>query len=76
MADVNRTTVYLEPGLHRALKIKAATTDQSISALVNDAVREALREDQIDLAAARRRLHQKGRPFEEFLKELKRDGLL
>jgi len=76
MADVNRTTVYLEPGLHRALKIKAATTDQSISALVNDAVREALREDQIDLAAARRRLREPRIPLERVVADLKRKGLL
>lgn len=76
MADVNRTTVYLEPGLHRALKIKAATTDQSISALVNDAVREALREDAIDLAAARKRRHEPSRPLEAVLADLKRKRLL
>jgi len=76
MGEVNRTTVYLEPGLHRALKIKAATTDQSISALVNDAVREALREDQIDLAAARRRLREPRIPLERVVADLKRKGLL
>ncbi|MFQ5778377.1 MAG: CopG family transcriptional regulator [Terriglobia bacterium] len=73
---MNRTTVYFKPGLYRALKIKAATTDRSISALINEAVQEALREDAIDLEAARRRRREKGRPFEDFLKELKRDGLL
>jgi len=76
MGEVNRTTVYLEPGLHRALKIKAATTDQSISALVNDAVREALREDAIDLAAARRRLREPRIPLERVVADLKRKGLL
>jgi len=76
MADVNRTTVYLEPGLHRALKIKAATTDQSISALVNDAVREALREDAIDLAAFRKRRHEPSRPLEDVIADLKRKGRL
>lgn len=76
MTDVNRTTVYLEPGLHRALKIKAATTDQSISALVNAAVREALREDAIDLAAARRRLREPRIPLERVVADLKRKGLL
>ena len=76
MAELSRTTVYLEPGLHRALKVKAALTDESLSALVNEAVREALREDALDLKAARRSLRQKGRPFADFLKALKRDGLL
>lgn len=88
MRELSRTTVYLEPGLHRALKVKAAVTDQSLSALVNDAVRESLRgntrsrarrlsrEDAIDLEAFRKRRHEKGRPFAEFVRELKRDGLL
>lgn len=76
MADVNRTTVYLEPGLHRALKIKAAVTDQSISELVNNALRESLREDAIDLAAFRKRRHEPSRPLEDVIADLKRKGRL
>lgn len=76
MASSNRTTVYFEPGLYRALKLKAATTDRSISELVNEAVQLALREDEIDLAAARRRFRQPSRPFEDVLADLKRKGLL
>lgn len=76
MAESNRTTVYLEPGLHRALKVKSALTDCSLSQLVNDAVRQALREDEIDLATARRRLRQPSRPFENVLSDLKRKGRL
>ncbi len=37
---------------------------------------EALREDLIDLQAVRERRNEPGRPFEEFLSDLKRDGLL
>jgi len=76
MKESSRTTVYLEPGLYRALKLKAASTDRRLSELVNEAVRLALREDAIDLETARQRRREKGRPFEDFLKELKRDGLL
>lgn len=92
MTERNRTTVYLEPGLHRALKVKAALTDQSLSALVNDAVRQALRaapggktrsrarrlsrEDAADLAIIRRRRHEPSRPLEDVIRDLKRDGLL
>ena len=46
-----RATVYLDPALHRALRVKAAETDRSLSELVNDAVRRSLMEDQMDLAA-------------------------
>lgn len=76
MAELNRTTVYPEPKLHRALKVKAAVTDRSLSELVNDAVRDALREDALDLEAVHQRRREKGRPFHDFLKELKRDALL
>ena len=48
---VKRSTVYLDPALHRALRIKAVHTHRSMSDLVNDAVRMAFREDQEDLAA-------------------------
>ncbi|HYM91569.1 MAG TPA: CopG family transcriptional regulator, partial [bacterium] len=40
-----RTTVYLEPDLHKALKVKAAETDQSVSDLISGAVRRSLLED-------------------------------
>lgn len=76
MAELNRTTVYLEPRLHRALKVKAATTDQSISELVNEAVREALREDAIDLEALRKRHHEPRIPLERVLADLKRRRVL
>ncbi len=37
-----RSTIYLEPELHKALKIKAAESSKSISELVNEAVKESL----------------------------------
>ena len=51
MGTARRATVYLDSELHRALRIKAAETEQSISDLVNDAVRHNLAEDAEDLAA-------------------------
>ena len=50
-----RVTIYFEPTLHHALRLKAATTHRTISELVNDALRESLREDQEDLSAFRDR---------------------
>ncbi|HSC78632.1 MAG TPA: hypothetical protein VLB32_08710 [Candidatus Acidoferrales bacterium] len=76
MADTKRSTIYFEPKVYRALKIKAAVTDESISNLVNDAVREALREDEIDLAAYRQRRHESSRPLEDVVRDLKRKGRL
>ncbi len=76
MASMTRTTVYLQPKVYRALKVKAATTDRSISDLINTAVLEALREDALDLEAFQKRAKEPSRPFEKVLEGLKRDGLL
>ena len=76
MPSDTRTTVYLKPKVNRALKVKAATTDRSLSDLVNAAVLESLREDAIDLDAFDRRAKEPSRSFEKVLEELKRDGTL
>ena len=76
MAKGTRTTVYLEPKLYRVLKVKAATTDRSVSELINAAVVEALREDAIDLEAFEKRKKEPSSTFEQVLEGLKRDGLL
>ncbi len=69
-----RSTIYFEPTLHHALRIKAAHTNRSVSELVNDAVREALREDQEDLAAFDERRDETTVSYEELLKDLKAHG--
>jgi len=71
-----RTTVYFDPALHRALRLKAAETDQSLSDLVNAAVRETLVEDSEDLEAFEARSTEPSLSFEEVLKDLKRRGKL
>jgi predicted transcriptional regulator len=71
-----KATIYLDPALHKALRMKAAETDRSISDLVNEAVRLSLAEDAIDLAAVKERAHEPNIPFEEVLKDLKRRGKL
>jgi plasmid stability protein len=74
--DTVRSTLYLEPALHQALRIKAATAHRSMSDIVNDAVRAALREDEEDLAAFAQRAGEKTLSYEEFLSQLKADGAL
>ncbi|HWF61106.1 MAG TPA: ribbon-helix-helix protein, CopG family [Nitrospira sp.] len=74
MPSDTRTTIYLKPKVYRALKVKAATTDRSVSDLVNAAVLESLREDALDLKAFDRRAKEPSRSFEKLLEELKRDG--
>lgn len=76
MAGDTRMTVYLQMKIYRALKVKSATTDRSVSDLVNAAVIEALREDAVDLEAFETRRKESVRPFDQILKDLKRDGLL
>jgi hypothetical protein len=71
-----RATVYFEEPIHRALRLKAAETDQSVSDLVNDAVRRSLAEDAEDLAAFRERAAEPTLAFEDFVADLKRRGSL
>jgi len=76
MADVTRATVYFDPGIHRALRVKAAETDHTISDLVNLAVRRSLAEDADDLAAFDARVREPNLAFEDVLRDLKRRGKL
>jgi hypothetical protein len=69
-----RSTIYFEPDLHRALRLKAAHTRRSLSHLVNEAVRLALQEDQEDLAAFEERVNEPLISYEQLLKDLKRHG--
>lgn len=71
-----RATVYFEPDLHRAVRLKAAHTQRSISDIVNDAIRLALREDEEDLAAFEQRAAEPTMSYEALLKDLKAHGKL
>jgi len=75
MAELSkRSTIYFEPDLHKALRLKAAQSNKSVSEIVNDAVRAALREDQEDLAAFEQRVHEPVLTYEELLNDLKSHG--
>ena len=69
-----RATIYFDPDIHRALRIKAAEMEQSISELVNEAVKLGLAEDLEDLAAFKERAGEPNLSFEEVLKDLKKRG--
>jgi hypothetical protein len=73
---VKRATIYFESALHRALRLKAAHTNRSLSELVNDAVRWSLREDQEDLEAFEDRIAEPTLSYEALLKDLKANGKL
>ena len=75
-ALTKRATVYLEPDLHRALRLKSVETSRSVSDLLSDAVRYELAKDAEDLAAFDARKNEPTMGFEDFVKELKRHGKL
>ncbi len=75
-AEAVRSTVYLAPELHQALRLKSAQSQRSMSDIVNEALRQALREDEEDLAAVRSRAKERALSYEEFLTKLKADGTL
>ena len=72
--QTKRSTVYLDPELHKALKLKAVETSRSISDLVNEAIRESLAEDAEDLAAFEERASEPLISYENMVKRLKKDG--
>ena len=71
-----RATIYLPPEVHRALKLKAAAADRSVSELVSEAVRLALAEDAEDLEAFEKRSRERSLKFENVVRALRRRGKL
>lgn len=72
--QAKRTTVYLDPDLHKALRLKAIAVSRSVSEMVNDAVRECLAEDAEDITAFDERGKEPLISYDEMVKRLKRDG--
>jgi hypothetical protein len=73
-SNQKRATVYFDPLLHRALRLKSVETDRSVSDLVNEAVRTSLAEDADDIAAFKAREKEADYSFEDVVKVLKRRG--
>jgi len=76
MTTPKRATVYFQPDIHKALRLRAAANDRSVSDLVNDAVRVSLAEDAADLSAFRGRRKERSVSFESFVQSMKRRGLI
>jgi len=74
MTARKRSTIYFDPDLHRALRLKAAAMDRSISDVVNDAVRQTLSEDATDLEVFEKRRLEPALDFEEVVLRLRRSG--
>jgi predicted transcriptional regulator len=73
---IKRATIYVDEDLHRALKLKAAATDRTISEIVNEAIRRDLAEDAEDLAVFEDRADEPVYAFEEVVKMLRERGRL
>ncbi|MDY0361770.1 MAG: CopG family transcriptional regulator [Desulforegulaceae bacterium] len=69
-----RSTIYLDPALHQALKIKSLETSRSMSDIINEAIKEALAEDAEDLALFDKRQDDPLISYEDMIKRLKKDG--
>lgn len=76
MSIPKRATVYFEPEVHKALRLRAAANDRSISELVNEAVRVLLAEDAADLSAIDRRNKERSESFDSFVQGMKRRGVI
>jgi hypothetical protein len=76
MASTKRATIYLDSDLHRAIKVKSAETETSISDLVNTVLRRSLVEDADDLTSIRARRKEPVVAFETLVNDLRRRGKL
>ena len=76
MDETKRATIYFVADVHRALRLRAAACNRSISNMVNDAVRMTLAEDADDLKDADQRQAEPSTSFEEFVTSLRDSGRL
>jgi plasmid stability protein len=74
MAAPKRSTIYFDPDIHRALRMKAAATERSMSEVVNEAVRQTLSEDAEDLEVFEKRRREASVSFDEVVLKLRRSG--
>ena len=74
--QAKRATIYFDPELHKALKLKAVETSRSITDLVNEAVRGALSEDAEDIIAFDERKNEPLISYEQMIKRLKKNGTI
>lgn len=74
MDESKRATIYFDADVHRALRLRAAACNRSISDMVNEAVRMTLAEDADDLRDADQRQDEESIGFEEFIGRLRNSG--
>ena len=71
-----KSVLYFEDSIHQVLRLKATETMQSMSELVNDALKASLQEELEDIKSWRERKDEETYGYEEFVELLKKDGIL
>ena len=71
-----KISLNLEDTILKALKLKATETNQSMSKLVNDALKASLQDDLEDLKSWGERKDEETYGYEEFVELLKKDGII
>ena len=74
MSLSRRSTIYFDPHIHQALKLRAASSDRSLSEIIDEAARLLMGEDQEDLDAFDNRIKEPEITYESLLKDLKKHG--
>ena len=73
---MSKATVYIDDDLHRALRLKAAETRESMSNLINEALRALLAEDLEDISSWKERKGERSIGYDDFLNQLRADGTI
>jgi hypothetical protein len=73
---MSKATLYLNDGIHKALRMKSAETSRSMSDLVNDALESSLLENLEDIEVWHKRRNDPRVGYENFVRQLKKDGIL
>ena len=71
-----RSTIYFEPSVHKALRIKAAEESRSISDIIHEAVSLLASEDAEDIADFDARIGEPNIGYAAFVQSLKADGII
>ncbi|OQW47627.1 MAG: hypothetical protein A4S09_15045 [Proteobacteria bacterium SG_bin7] len=76
MGARKKTTVYLEPEILKAAKLRAVEADQSLAEYLREAVVAQLAEDLDDIEIAKKRKKEPRISLEDVLKDLRKSGLI
>ncbi len=73
-----KATIYLNEKMYKTAKIRAIETNQSVSAIMNEALQALLYEDLSDINSIRKRKgqNQKSISYDQALTELKNNGII